>query len=100
MPPAPSSLARLTAALRHAGARQVAGDLGRLPHRRPALLDQKLGAPWLEGMPRDHLVAQLTNFRSGLRANDSHAQMRNMARSMTTVEIADVAAFDARDSTR
>jgi cytochrome c553 len=63
-------------------------------------VDQKLGAPWLEGMPRDYLVAQLTNFRSGARANDSHAQMRNMARAMTTVEIADVAAFYARDATR
>ena len=63
-------------------------------------VDQKLGAPWLEGMPRDYLVAQLTNFRTGLRANDSHAQMRNMARSMTTVEIADVAAFYARDGAR
>jgi cytochrome c553 len=60
-------------------------------------VDQKLGAPWLEGMPRDYLVTQLTNFRSGVRANDSHAQMRNMVRSMTTVEIADVAAFYARD---
>lgn len=60
-------------------------------------VDQKLGAPWLEGMPRDYLVAQLTNFRSGARANDSHAQMRNMVRAMTTVEIADVAAFYARD---
>lgn len=63
-------------------------------------VDQKLGAPWLEGMPRDYLVAQLTNFRSGARANDSHAQMRNMARSMTTVEIADVAAFYSRDGAR
>jgi cytochrome c553 len=63
-------------------------------------VDQKLGAPWLEGMPRDYLVAQLTNFRSGLRANDSHAQMRNMARAMTTVEIAEVAAFYARDGAR
>ncbi len=63
-------------------------------------VDQKLGAPWLEGMPRDYLVVQLTNFRSGVRANDSHAQMRNMARAMTTVEIADVAAFYSRDASR
>lgn len=63
-------------------------------------VDQKLGAPWLEGMPRDYLVAQLTNFRAGTRANDSHAQMRNMARFMTTVEIADVAAFYSRDGVR
>ncbi len=59
-------------------------------------VDQKLGAPWLEGMPRDYLVAQLTNFRAGVRANDSHAQMRNMTRAMTTSEIADVAGFYAR----
>jgi cytochrome c553 len=59
-------------------------------------VDQKLGAPWLEGMPRDYLVTQLTNFQSGTRRNDSHAQMRNMARAMTTQEIAEVAAFYAR----
>lgn len=63
-------------------------------------VDQKLGAPWLEGMPRDYLVAQLINFRSGMRANDSHAQMRNMVRAMTTVEIAEVAAFYADDKPR
>lgn len=57
---------------------------------------QKLGAPWLEGMPRDYLVTQLTNFRSGTRRNDGEAQMRNMARAMTTQEIAEVAAFYAR----
>src|SRR5262249_8392214 len=60
-------------------------------------VDQKLGAPWLEGMPRDYLVAQLTAFRDGARANDSHAQMRNMARLMTNQEIAEVAGFYARD---
>ena len=59
-------------------------------------VDQKLGAPWLEGMPRDYLVAQLQGFRSGLRRNDSHAQMRNMARTMNADEIAEVAAFYAR----
>ena len=26
-------------------------------------VDQKLGAPWLEGMPQAYLVAQLTSFR-------------------------------------
>jgi cytochrome c553 len=59
-------------------------------------VDQKLGAPWLEGMPRNYLVAQLANFRSGARRNDSHAQMRNMARSMTAGEVAQVAGFYAR----
>jgi cytochrome c553 len=58
-------------------------------------VDQKLGAPWLEGMPKDYLVAQLTKFRAETRRNDSHSQMRNMARAMTTGEIADVAEFYA-----
>jgi cytochrome c553 len=59
-------------------------------------VDQKLGAPWLEGMPKGYLVAQLNDFASGARRNDSHAQMRNMARPMTANEIAEVAAFYAR----
>jgi cytochrome c553 len=59
-------------------------------------VDQKLGTPWLEGMPRDYLVAQLKSFASGARSNDSHAQMRNMARSMTPREIDEVATFYAR----
>jgi cytochrome c553 len=58
-------------------------------------IDQKLGAPWLEGMPRAYLVAQLTGFRSGARRNDSHAQMRNVARSMSAAEIAEAADFYA-----
>jgi cytochrome c553 len=59
-------------------------------------VDQKLGAPWLEGMPRDYLVGQLRQFADGTRRNDSHAQMRNMARAMTPAEIAEVSAFYAR----
>ena len=59
-------------------------------------VDQKIGTPWLEGMPRDYLVAQLRSFASGARRNDSHAQMRNMARPMTDREIDDVATFYAR----
>ncbi len=59
-------------------------------------VDQKLGAPWIEGMPHDYLVAQLTAFRSGSRRNDSQAQMRNMARAMTAREIDEVSAFYAR----
>ena len=43
-------------------------------------VDQKLGAPWIEGMPKDYLVAQLKAFRSGERRNDSEAQMRNVRR--------------------
>jgi len=59
-------------------------------------VDQKLGAPWLEGMPKDYLVAQLTAFASGARRNDSQAQMRNMVRNITVLEIEEVAAFYAR----
>jgi len=59
-------------------------------------VDQKLGAPWLEGMPKDYLVTQLANFASGARRNDSHAQMRNMVRTMTADEMSEVAAFYAR----
>ena len=59
-------------------------------------VDQKLGTPWLEGMPRSYLVAQLEAFASGARRNDSQAQMRNMARPMTDAEIVEVADFYAR----
>ena len=59
-------------------------------------VDQKLGAPWIEGMPKDYLVAQLRALRAGERHNDSEAQMRNVARQMTDGEIEDVAVFYAR----
>jgi cytochrome c553 len=59
-------------------------------------IDRKLGAPWLEGMPRQYLADQLTAFATGTRRNDSHAQMRNMARYMTATEIDEVADFYAR----
>lgn len=59
-------------------------------------VDQKLGAPWLEGMPKDYLVAQLQAFASGERRNDPQAQMRNMVRAMTQAEMHEVAAFYAR----
>ncbi len=42
-------------------------------------VDQKLGAPWLEGMPKQYLVSQLKAFVAGTRHNDPGAQMRNMA---------------------
>jgi len=58
--------------------------------------DHKLGAPWLEGMPREYLVVQLGDFQKGARRNDSHAQMRNMTRQMTAAEIEQVADFYAR----
>lgn len=59
-------------------------------------VDQKLGAPWLEGMPKAYLVEQLRAFESGTRTNDSHAQMRNMSRTLTGPEIDQVASFYAR----
>lgn len=62
-------------------------------------VDQKLGAPWLEGLPKDYIVAQLNAFKSGARHNDAQAQMRNMVRAVTPAEIDDVAAFYARKST-
>jgi len=58
-------------------------------------VDQKLGAPWIEGMPKDYLVAQLQAFRGGGRRNDSEAQMRNVARAMTDAEIDEVSTFYA-----
>lgn len=63
-------------------------------------VDQKLGAPWLEGMPKAYLVAQLTSFQSGARRNDSHAQMRNMARAMSVQEISALAEFYAGRGSR
>ena len=59
-------------------------------------VDQKLGAPWIEGMPKEYLVAQLHAFRIGTRRNDSQAQMRNMVRAMTEREIDEVSTFYAR----
>ena len=58
-------------------------------------VDQKLGAPWLEGLPKDYVVAQLNAFASGNRHNESEAQMRNMVRSITALEIDEVATFYA-----
>lgn len=59
-------------------------------------VDQKIGTPWIEGMPKDYLVGQLRAFKSGERRNDSQAQMRNMARLMSEQEMDQVAAFYAR----
>jgi cytochrome c553 len=59
-------------------------------------IDQKLGAPWIEGMPKDYLVAQLRAFRSGERRNDGEAQMRSVARPMSDEEIGSVSDFYAR----
>jgi cytochrome c553 len=59
-------------------------------------IDRKPGAAWLEGMPKDYLVMQLDAFAKGTRRNDSHAQMRNMARTLTKQEIESVSEFYAR----
>jgi cytochrome c553 len=59
-------------------------------------VDQKLGAPWLEGMPKQYLVDQLHAFAVGGRRNDPGAQMRNMVRAMTPEEMDEVATFYAR----
>jgi cytochrome c553 len=61
-------------------------------------VDQKIGTPWIEGMPKDYLVAQLEAFKTGTRRNDSQAQMRNMVRLMTDQEIEEVSGFYARKS--
>ena len=56
----------------------------------------KLGAPWLEAMPKEYLALQLKNFAGGQRSNDSHGQMRNMARSLSAAEIEAISNFYAR----
>lgn len=59
-------------------------------------VDQKLGAPWLEGMPKEYLVQQLQRFKAGERRNDGQLQMRNVAHAMTVDEIEEVSLFYAR----
>lgn len=59
-------------------------------------IGRKIGAPWLESMPKAYLVQQLGNFANGSRHNDGLAQMRNMARPLTPQEIDDLAEFYAR----
>ncbi len=58
-------------------------------------IDQKPGTPWLEGMPKRYVADQLAAFASGARRNDSHAQMRNMARHLTKPEIESLATYYA-----
>ncbi len=50
-------------------------------------VDNKVGAPWLEGEPALYIRAQLQAFASGNRHNDISEQMRNVARQMTPAEI-------------
>jgi cytochrome c553 len=58
-------------------------------------LDNKTGSPWLEGQSAVYLKAQLEAFASGQRRNDISAQMRNIARAMTSAEIEEAAAYYA-----
>lgn len=58
-------------------------------------LDNKTGSPWLEGQSAVYLKAQLEAFASGQRGNDISAQMRNIARAMTPVEIEEAASYYA-----
>ena len=50
----------------------------------------------VEAGQREYLVEQLRNFASGARRNDSHAQMRNMARALSAPEIDEVSSYYAR----
>jgi len=59
-------------------------------------IDHKIGAPWLEGMPKEYLLSQMKAFASGARRNDSYGQMRNMVRPLTPEELESVAEFYAR----
>lgn len=59
-------------------------------------IDHKLGAPWLEGMPKEYLLKELKAFAAGDRRNDSFGQMRNMVRPLTEKELESVADFYAR----
>jgi len=59
-------------------------------------IDHKIGAPWLEGMPKEYLLSQMKAFASGERRNDSYGQMRNMVRLLTPQELESVAEFYAR----
>jgi cytochrome c553 len=61
-------------------------------------VDQKLGAPWIEGMPKGYLVTQLQAFRAATRRNDSKALMRNVVRAMSDSEIEEVSGFYSRKS--
>lgn len=50
-------------------------------------INDKAGAPWLDGQPAAYLHEQLTAFNSGARRNDIDAQMRNVARLMSRADI-------------
>lgn len=58
-------------------------------------IDRKVGSPWLEGAPAQYLRTQLQMFSAGTRHNDINGQMRNVARHMTSDEIATIASYYA-----
>ena len=59
-------------------------------------IDHKIGAPWMEGMPKDYLLKEMKAFESGARRNDSFARMRNVVRPLAPQELDSVAQFYAR----
>jgi len=58
-------------------------------------LANKAGSPWLEQQPEPYILSQLRAFASGDRHNDIGQQMRNIARQMTSDEMAEVARYYA-----
>ncbi len=63
-------------------------------------IDNKVGSPWLDGLPQAYLKSQLQAFASGARHNDISGQMRNVARQMTAQEIDAAARYYAAAATR
>jgi cytochrome c553 len=59
-------------------------------------IEPKLGAPWLEGMPKSYLLGELRDFASGARRNDSYGQMRHMVRTLSAQELEGLADFYSR----
>ena len=58
-------------------------------------LENKAGSPWLEQQPEPYILSQLQAFAKGDRHNDIGQQMRNIARQMTSDEMAEVAHYYA-----
>ncbi|MGF6636624.1 cytochrome c553 [Paraburkholderia sp. MM6662-R1] len=58
-------------------------------------IDHKVGSPWLDGLPAAYTKAQLQAFADGTRHNDISGQMRNIARNMTSAEMAEAASWYA-----
>lgn len=56
-------------------------------------IDIKAGSPWLGGQSAVYIKAQLEAFARGTRHNDISEQMRNIARQMTSEEIAAAAKY-------